>query len=396
MGTNSSNKSKANVPTPTKSPQNSTFFIQSAPNPPLLKTLSAEDVISFTHSYAHQSGNIPIQHYLDGKVIRELSDVYDAKTDKDIKEVLEQIVAEYDDEKREMNIRILRNQLKWPEDKPYRVQVKHFINGIKRLVTLKEMKDKRIEKQVLKIAISKLPARFEIDTDEYNQLHKLVRVTHTGLICLKVKYSDGKENELPRLKIALVDSPDSQWLKFEEKIKNLVNDYGEEDIVSLKNILLEKYEAFGDKESPARIWKLEPIFCYVIPEAVFPVDSSKNYGPTMLGYLRAKLESMEKRNLIRRSRNPKHGCQTFLVPKKGPEKYRMVTNMKPLSRFTIKTPLTMPNIEQQVFVPMGSSYYGAFDILSGFDYMPVHEDSMHYFTIITPIGAYETVGSPMG
>eukprot|EP00924_Labyrinthula_sp_SR-Ha-C_P007081 snap_masked-scaffold_8-processed-gene-8.46-mRNA-1 protein AED:1.00 eAED:1.00 QI:0/-1/0/0/-1/1/1/0/156 len=146
VGTNTSNKSKANVPTPTSSPPNNTFFIQSAPNPPFLKTLSAEDVISFTHSYAHQSSNISIQHYIDGKVIRELSDVYDAKTDKDIKEVLEQIVAEYDDEKREMNIRILRNQLKWPEDKPYRVQVKHFINGIKRLVTLKEMKDKRIEK----------------------------------------------------------------------------------------------------------------------------------------------------------------------------------------------------------------------------------------------------------
>eukprot|EP00924_Labyrinthula_sp_SR-Ha-C_P007073 snap_masked-scaffold_8-processed-gene-8.44-mRNA-1 protein AED:1.00 eAED:1.00 QI:0/-1/0/0/-1/1/1/0/364 len=185
-------------------------------------------------------------------------------------------------------------------------------------------------------------------------------------------------------------------LKIETKIKDLVGDYDEEDIVSLKNVLLKRYEAFGDKESPARMSKLEPIFCHVIPDAVFPVDPSRNYGPTMLGYLRAKLESMEKRNLIRRSRNPKHGCQTFLVPKKGSEKYRMVTNMKPLNRVTIKTPLTMPNLEQQVFVPMGSSYYGVFDILSGFDYMPVHEESMHYFTIITPIGAHEMVGSPMG
>eukprot|EP00924_Labyrinthula_sp_SR-Ha-C_P013175 snap_masked-scaffold_12-processed-gene-11.61-mRNA-1 protein AED:1.00 eAED:1.00 QI:0/0/0/0/1/1/2/0/130 len=96
------------------------------------------------------------------------------------------------------------------------------------------------------------------------------------------------------------------------------------------------------------------------------------------------------------SRNPKHGCQIFLVPKKGPEKYRMVTNMKPLNKVTIKAPLTMSNLEQQVFVPMGSHFYGAFDILSGFYYMPVHDDSMHYFTIITPIGAYEMVGSPMG
>eukprot|EP00924_Labyrinthula_sp_SR-Ha-C_P001173 snap_masked-scaffold_7-processed-gene-15.19-mRNA-1 protein AED:1.00 eAED:1.00 QI:0/0/0/0/1/1/2/0/179 len=156
--------------------------MRQTPPPPFLKSLAAEDVISFTRSYAHQSGNSSIQHYIDGNIIRELSDVYDAKTDKSIKEVLEQIVAEYDVEKGEMNIRILRNQLEWPDDKPYRFQVKHFINSIKRLVTLKEMKDKRIEKQVLKIAISKLPARFEIDTDEYNQLHKLVRSAQRKLL----------------------------------------------------------------------------------------------------------------------------------------------------------------------------------------------------------------------
>eukprot|EP00924_Labyrinthula_sp_SR-Ha-C_P007072 snap_masked-scaffold_8-processed-gene-8.51-mRNA-1 protein AED:1.00 eAED:1.00 QI:0/-1/0/0/-1/1/1/0/410 len=45
-----------------------------------------------------------------------------------------------------------------------------------------------------------------------------IRVTHTGLIPLKVKYNDGKENELPRLKIALVDSPEWQWvlIRFED------------------------------------------------------------------------------------------------------------------------------------------------------------------------------------
>eukprot|EP00924_Labyrinthula_sp_SR-Ha-C_P001782 augustus_masked-scaffold_64-processed-gene-0.25-mRNA-1 protein AED:1.00 eAED:1.00 QI:0/0/0/0/1/1/2/0/262 len=156
------------------------------PPPPLLKSFTAEDVISFAHSYVHQSKNFAIQHFIDGKIIRELNDVYDAKTNKSIKEVLEQTVAEYDDEKREMNIRILRNKLKWPEDKPYRFQVKHFINSIKRLVTLKEMKDKRIEKQVFKIALSKLPARFEINTGEYNQLHKVVQ-------------SKTEENKKPRL-----------------------------------------------------------------------------------------------------------------------------------------------------------------------------------------------------
>eukprot|EP00924_Labyrinthula_sp_SR-Ha-C_P001784 augustus_masked-scaffold_64-processed-gene-0.24-mRNA-1 protein AED:1.00 eAED:1.00 QI:0/0/0/0/1/1/3/0/210 len=43
-----------------------------------------------------------------------------------------------------------------------------------------------------------------------------IRVTHTGLIRLKVKYSDGKENELPRPKIALLvyDEKDLQQRHF--------------------------------------------------------------------------------------------------------------------------------------------------------------------------------------
>eukprot|EP00924_Labyrinthula_sp_SR-Ha-C_P010697 augustus_masked-scaffold_49-processed-gene-1.7-mRNA-1 protein AED:1.00 eAED:1.00 QI:0/0/0/0/1/1/4/0/618 len=229
IGTNLENReSKTNIPTPTNNPPNNTFFIQSAPNPPFLKTLSAEDVISFTHSYAHQSGNISIQHYIGGKVIRELSDVYDAKTDKAIKEVLEQIVAEYDDEKREMNIRIFRSQLKWPEDKPYRLQVKHFINSIKRLATLKEMKDKIVAKQVLKIAISKLPSRFEIDTDEYNQLHKLVRSAQKKLLD-KDQYEHlqkMEENKKPGLELL------EQLLKLKQWAMN-----GQEDDVKIEEVM---------------------------------------------------------------------------------------------------------------------------------------------------------------
>eukprot|EP00924_Labyrinthula_sp_SR-Ha-C_P004037 augustus_masked-scaffold_3-processed-gene-11.43-mRNA-1 protein AED:1.00 eAED:1.00 QI:0/0/0/0/1/1/4/0/1016 len=184
--------------------------------------------------------------------------------------------------------------------------------------------------------------------------------------------------------------------KIEKKVEELRDKYIDKEVMQFKEILINKFRAFGDKESPARMSKLDPILWNVIPNAVFSIDTPRNSGPTMLGYLRTKLESMEARGLIKRSRNPKHGCQTFLVPKKGPEKYRMVTNMKPLNKVTIKTPLTIPNLEQQVFVLMGSSFYGTFDILSGFDYMPVHKNSTHFSTIVTPIEAYEMIGSPMG
>eukprot|EP00924_Labyrinthula_sp_SR-Ha-C_P004040 snap_masked-scaffold_3-processed-gene-11.34-mRNA-1 protein AED:1.00 eAED:1.00 QI:0/0/0/0/1/1/2/0/411 len=206
------NQSKQHIPpTPTNSPRN-TFFIQSAPNPPFLKSLSTEDVISFTHAYTHQSGG----------GVRELNDVYDVKTDTVIRGVLDQILAEYDDEKREINIRILRSQLKWPEDKPHRLQVKYFINNVKMLVTLKEMKDKRVEKQVLKITISKLPTRFEIDTDDYNQLHKLVSAAQKRLL--------DKDQYVHLQKLESVKKPGLEPLEQLLKLKQWAMNEHEEEI----------------------------------------------------------------------------------------------------------------------------------------------------------------------
>eukprot|EP00924_Labyrinthula_sp_SR-Ha-C_P005613 snap_masked-scaffold_133-processed-gene-0.1-mRNA-1 protein AED:1.00 eAED:1.00 QI:0/0/0/0/1/1/2/0/125 len=44
------------------------------------------------------------------------------------------------------------------------------------------MKHKSIEKKILKKTISKLPTRFEIDTDIYNQLHELVGEAYKKLL----------------------------------------------------------------------------------------------------------------------------------------------------------------------------------------------------------------------
>ena len=102
------------------------------------------------------------------------------------------------------------------------------------------------------------------------------------------------------------------------------------------------------------------------------------------------------RGLIRPTFNPLYGSQAFLVPKKGPEKYRMVVDMRKLNQQTKRSSLMMPNLEQQVSYPKGAKFYGSFDILSGFDYLPVAENSRKYFVLVTCFGAYEFCGSPQG
>src|SRR5690606_26591057 len=90
----------------------------------------------------------------------------------------------------------------------------------------------------------------------------------------------------------------------------------------------------------------------------------------------------------------KYGSQAFMVPKG--DDFRMVIDMRALNRITRKTPLIMPNLEQQVSFPKGARYLASLDILSGFDYLPVEESSRQYFTLITYFGAFEMCGSPQG
>ena len=87
---------------------------------PSLKGLEPEDVISFLHSFdcakemvsANGSQQMLLKAYIDGRIIRELSEVYKATTDEQIREVLQKIIDDYDANKFEDRLIILREQLK--------------------------------------------------------------------------------------------------------------------------------------------------------------------------------------------------------------------------------------------------------------------------------------------
>lgn len=113
-------------------------------------------------------------------------------------------------------------------------------------------------------------------------------------------------------------------------------------------------------------------------------------------FLREKLQQMLDKGLIRVTYNPLYGSQAFLVPKKGNVKFRMVVDMRKLNSVTKRISLIMPNLEKQITYPRGATVYGSFDILSGFDYLPVAENSRKFFVLVTPYGAFEMIGSPMG
>ena len=179
------------------------------------------------------------------------------------------------------------------------------------------------------------------------------------------------------------------------KIKELHGTFSDDHISRLRTVVESNVQAFGTKQSPSRVSYLQPITCELTSDAEI-ITQPRWLGKKQMEFLRERLNAMLAKGLIRPTYNPHYGSQAFLVHKDGPDKYRMVIDMRKLNQHTRRTSLMMPNLEQQISYPKGASFYGSFDILSGFDYLPVAEESRKYFVLVTCFGAFEFCGSPQG
>ena len=73
-----------------------------------------------------------------------------------------------------------------------------------------------------------------------------------------------------------------------------------------------------------------------------------------------------------------YGCQGFMVPKKGPGDYRMVTNFTSLNLGLIPETFPSPDAETILSSAAGNKYFVNIDCTSGFFQILMHEDSIKY------------------
>ena len=164
----------------------------------------------------------------------------------------------------------------------------------------------------------------------------------------------------------------------------------------LRRLVLAKVKAFGIAQSKCRMSKLDPIEV----ELISGHEPVRGYGRTMGQeqkiFLEKKIEDLIKIGILKRAKNPIYGSPIFVVPKKGPKKWRMVVDMRALNKITVRTALDMPFLDQQLDYIDGAKVFGTFDVLSGFDFLPTATNSQKYFTLVTKDGAYTMCGAPMG
>ncbi len=189
-----------------------------------------------------------------------------------------------------------------------------------------------------------------------------------------------------------------------------------------RKILFQNRDAYGISQSLAKMSKLPPIHAEMNDDFQPFLPFKINMGREQEEFLEYKFAALAEAGIIKRATEPVNGTSVFVVPKKPPQylldqmkkmtpeeladpefrkmyllkSYRMVADMRALNRMTKKTALLMPLLEDQLQYTAGAKFYGGFDILSGFDFLPCDQESQQYFTLVGPRSSWTLLGAPMG
>lgn len=110
--------------------------------------------------------------------------------------------------------------------------------------------------------------------------------------------------------------------------------------------------------------------------------------------VREKVSELLSANIILPSNSP-FASPILLVDKKDGDK-RMCIDYRELNRNTVPDRFPLPLIGDQIARLSGASYYTCLDCASGFNQIPVSEDSIERTAFVTPNGQYEYLAMPFG
>ena len=166
----------------------------------------------------------------------------------------------------------------------------------------------------------------------------------------------------------------------------------------LRHLLNKYWGSFALPESKGRMSLLSPIRCTLKKDAPDGLMvRNRTIGEKKEKWLQNKVDEMCEGFILKPVAHALYASQVFVVPKKGPAQFRMVVDMRPLNRITVRTQLQLPLLEQQFKKIRGARLFCTLDVKSGYDYLPTEDSSKKYFNLIMPWGAaYEMQGAPQG
>eukprot|EP00924_Labyrinthula_sp_SR-Ha-C_P009398 augustus_masked-scaffold_2-processed-gene-22.46-mRNA-1 protein AED:1.00 eAED:1.00 QI:0/0/0/0/1/1/2/0/811 len=167
------------------------------------------------------------------------------------------------------------------------------------------------------------------------------------------------------------------------KIHEMVKQMKERNVFTMEfysrmeNLFTDHWTFFALPHSRIEISNLSEVECMLKKGTPLSLTvKARPVGARQEAWLRNKIRMMEAQGLIKKANtyNIQYATRIFKVPKKGPQQFRLVVNMKPLTKITVKSALQLPMLVNLINRTLGARLYGGFDIKSGYDQVRVNQD----------------------
>jgi hypothetical protein len=104
--------------------------------------------------------------------------------------------------------------------------------------------------------------------------------------------------------------------------------------------------------------------------------------------MRDKIRELEKIGLVNKNTGVEWASPLLILPKPGPDQYRMTVYLRVPNASTRPTAWSMPNLTDELHDLHGSEVFSMLNFSQGYWQIPLHKDSQDCRSFITPDGVY--------
>jgi hypothetical protein len=116
--------------------------------------------------------------------------------------------------------------------------------------------------------------------------------------------------------------------------------------------------------------------------------SARQYAPPQLKFMLDKIRELEELGLVYKNTGAERASPPLILPKPGPDQYRMTVDLRVPNASTKPTAWPMPNLQDNLYDLHGSEVCATLDFCRGYWQIPLHKDLQDWRSFITPDGVY--------
>ncbi|MFK7806887.1 MAG: RNase H-like domain-containing protein [Saprospiraceae bacterium] len=206
---------------------------------------------------------------------------------------------------------------------------------------------------------------------------------------------NGTNHETNFTETGILEAPDP--VDFESTMKDALRRAianGCKDVNRLETILRKHKEVFAFTFDDCKISKLTPMKPELKAGANPTFAKPRRMSLEQLQWLEKHVAQMVKLGMLKEVRNPTWGVPVFVVTKPGGKGFRMVADFRAVNSRCLSNTLPMPLLEQMLSCTIGSTIFGSFDNMKGFNLLGA--ENSEPFTLVTPFGCYQMMVAPQG